>query len=127
MDRRQSPRQAIGEAIRATVLGLSAERNRVLGHCRVIDLSAGGLRIELHEPLPLDAAIRIDLEGRSLLGEVRYCLPGEEPGVHVAGVALCQSFIHLPELAELARLLAGGDVAVIERRGATTSPSRSGT
>lgn len=112
----------IGEVI---LLGQSADRDELIPDCRVVDLSSGGLRLELPRRVPLDAPLRLNLADRVLLGEVRYCQPSPAEGRFQAGVALCQVLVHLDELERLVAQLKDSDSGPTVLPGAGASPSRS--
>jgi hypothetical protein len=73
----------------------------------VVDASERGLRLTMQSPLPLDSAVRIDLQNELLLGEVCYCQ--QSPQGYVVGVELQQSLSNLNDLSNLARAIFGSE------------------
>lgn len=45
---------------------------------RVTDFSEHGIRLSVHERLPVRSLVRIEWRGALLLGEVTYCRPEED-------------------------------------------------
>ena len=67
-DRRQTPRQQLRQS---TVVSLCGAGQVLQGEIR--DLSKGGTRILLQEPLPISSMVKIEYADEILLGEVVYC------------------------------------------------------
>jgi hypothetical protein len=57
---------------------------------QLLDISRSGLKLRLLESISVGALLLVRLEGASILGEVRYCLPVDGPfydcGIWIAGV-----------------------------------------
>jgi hypothetical protein len=51
----------------------------------MIDVSSGGMQLQLNEPLPVGAHVTIDTGVLTVQGEVRYC-QSEADHVYVVGV-----------------------------------------
>lgn len=99
MDRRRQPRFSAHQEARITLLGdqpLELEG-------RLENLSQRGARLLLGRPLPLNAAVQVDLRDSVLLGEVCYVQP--ESGKFAVGLALDQVFRRMPELVPLIEAL----------------------
>ncbi len=79
-------------------LSLLADPPRIVA-VRIENISGSGLRLALREPIPRDAAVRIDLNDSLLLGEVCYCAPSAEG--YTAGIMLEHSLAHLESLQSL--------------------------
>ncbi len=73
---------------------------------QMANLSGRGMRIIIDRPLPVNAAVKVDLESAMLLGEVCYCVP--DGGVYAIGLELEQVLHDAPDLLSLWRALKGG-------------------
>jgi hypothetical protein len=104
-ERRNEPRFAVGKSARVTLLDEAAQApssprespaNEIMG--TIADVSERGMRLLLDRPLPIDAAVRIDLDDVMGLAEVRYCVStGAGYGV---GIELQHSLLNLAGLVE---------------------------
>ena len=65
----------------------------------VLDFSESGIRLRSPEPLPVNAAVRIDAEDLLLLGEVTRC--DAEGGAYNVGILLSHSLASCAELEQL--------------------------
>ena len=72
---------------------------------QVATLSGEELRLLLKTAVHPGAAVRIDVDGTVLLGEVCYCMP--EEGAHAVGVHLQHAITLSDELARLMQRLLG--------------------
>ena len=99
MDRRRESRFSTSQPAKVTVLGEWPESLEG----SVTNLSGRGLRLRLQRPLPLNAAVRVDMNGSVLLGEVCYNAP-DESGCAV-GLMLDQVLHGNPGLIPLLRSL----------------------
>ncbi|MEN6537149.1 MAG: PilZ domain-containing protein [Bryobacteraceae bacterium] len=99
MDLRSEPRFPTDGPVTITVLG--PEPSTISG--RIVNVSGRGMRFMLDAPVPANAAIRADVEGTLLLGEVAYCYP--EGKAYAAGIQLEQALTVSEELCRLMRHL----------------------
>jgi hypothetical protein len=95
MDLRCEPRFRADEPVKVTLLG---EPETVISG-RIVNLSGKGMRLMLESPAPLGAAIRVEIDGTILLGEVCYCYP--EGATYAAGLQLEQALTLSEELGRL--------------------------
>lgn len=97
MDQRSEPRYPVVGPAKVTVLG----NNPTEIHGSIVNLSGKGMRILLEAAVPAGSAVRIDVDGTVLLGEICYCQP--EGFCYAAGFELEQAFTLSEELAALMR------------------------
>ena len=102
MEQRREPRIQTDQEVRVTVLNGSSQTTM---QGRAVDLSGRGLRLLLPMDVPADSALRIELDDRTLLGEVAYCSGG--PVQWKVGVEVQQSLVHTQELKNLNRSIFG--------------------
>lgn len=93
MGKRREPRVSVDSSARVTVLG---ENPRTIDG-RVVNASGRGLRLLLNSPLPVGAAVQVELGQTMLLGEVCYAVP--EVRSYAVGLELDQMLSGLSELA----------------------------
>lgn len=95
-DQRRHPRLQRGERLIIQIVG-APDNPALNGHvtsCTSVDLSAGGLRIRLEEPLGRDNRVElwVALEGRRgkflLSGTVRWCMREETGDAYLAGIEI---------------------------------------
>ena len=98
MERRQEPRLKIDRRVTVKVTVLGSEGLELPGE--LVNLSGKGAALLLDRALPLDAAVRIDIDDAVLLGEVRWCRG--EGAVFTVGLSVEH---WLPNLKELARMM----------------------
>jgi hypothetical protein len=71
---------------------------------QLLDISRSGLKLRSLESIPVGALLLVRLEGASILGEVRYCLPLDGPffdcGIWIAGVNWNAIRVRLEERAQ---------------------------
>jgi hypothetical protein len=99
MEKRKEPRVPANQKAAITVLG----EPEIHLSCRLVDVSAKGMRLALQQALEPGAALKIELDDTLLLGEVVYCRAAEE--AFEAGVALEHAIFQTSELARLAARL----------------------
>lgn len=99
MERRKEPRFESDRPVEATVLQEPAwcVKGRIVNH------SARGLQLLLEHPVPLDAAVRIDIDDALILGEVAYCR--QERSGYRTGLRLEHAIYDLPEVHRLMRAI----------------------
>ena len=107
-DRRQSPRQPVGEQVMVTRLSSDPQsRPTVRLAAQIVERSAYGLRIVTVEPIPPATLVRLDMADSLLLGEVAWC--AKVGDVHHIGLQMEQSLQHLGDLRRLVTSLLGQD------------------
>jgi hypothetical protein len=99
-DQRISPQQNAIVLVLGEEAGVSAPL-----HARIIDISERGMSFKTMEPLPVGAAVRIDLDDNLLLGEVCHCSAME--GGYLCGVELEHVLSRVADLARLVRGIMG--------------------
>jgi hypothetical protein len=101
MERRREARIRTDTPVELTVLG-SAQTS---GPAQAIEFSGHGLQLVIHQPIPVNAAVKVEGDDWMMLGEVCYC---RQEGIHfVAGLRIDQTLDNLQELAELNKNLLG--------------------
>ncbi len=103
MERRREPRFEVDRAVRATIL----EEPEWSAEGRVVNCSGHGLQLALGAPLPLDAAVRIDLDDAIFLGEVAYCV--RSAGGYRVGLNLENALYDVSGIARLMREILDAD------------------
>lgn len=101
MDRRQEPRFETDQPATVTLLG----EGRFTRPAVIKNVSGRGMRVQLDEPLPLNAAVRVDAGNMMLLGEVCYCEP--DGRFHAIGIMLEQVLHESPGLFPLIEAVRG--------------------
>lgn len=81
-ERRRSRRYAAGESQTALVSVYPALERSL--PARIVNISEGGMRLRLGEPLAVNSLVQVETDGFKYLGEVVYCCAQED--VHFAGV-----------------------------------------
>jgi len=71
MNLRTENRIPVHRPVKLTVLGDKPQEYEAL----LSNLSGRGLRVIVDAPVPVDSAVRVDLEDSIILGEVCYCEP----------------------------------------------------
>jgi hypothetical protein len=72
----------------------------------MMNISGSGMRIVVDRPLPVNAAVRVDLENSMFLAEVCYC--NRDGATHTIGLTVDQVLHDTPDLLSLWRALDGG-------------------
>jgi hypothetical protein len=100
MEKREEARIPFDQSVELTVLS----DEPVSMHARISNLSGRGMRVVVDDPIPLDTAVRIDMDNSLILGEVCYCERIE--GHWAVGVEMEHSLSDLRGLCQLvSRLL----------------------
>jgi PilZ domain len=99
MDLRSEPRFPTDEPVRVTVLG----GTKIEADGRIVNISGRGMRLLINTQVPAGAAIRVDVDGSLLLGEVAYCYADGEQ--YAVGLQLEQALTISEELSRLMRRL----------------------
>ena len=99
MDLRSEPRFPTDEPVRVTVLG----GTKFEANGRIVNVSGRGMRLRINARVPVGAAIRVDVDGSLLLGEVAYCQADGE--FFAVGLQLEQALTISEELSRLMRRL----------------------
>lgn len=97
MDRRREPRIESYQTVKLTMLGEAGFSCRA----HAIQLSAGGMRLVLDEPVPVSAAVKVEADDWLALGEVCYCR--HERAYYSVGLRLDQALVGLRALDETTR------------------------
>ena len=114
MEQRKQVRVPVQRPVKLTVLGDSPmEMEGYLSN-----ISGRGLRMTLSEAIPVNAAIRVDVDNSMLLGEVCYCEPFG--GQWAVGLEMEQSLSDLSGLCRLVERL-----MMEEKRSAKPAPADS--
>ena len=74
MDLRRFPRFDANQEVKITLR--NQPMSPIVG--RVLDFSEHGVRLSVHERLPVRSLVQIEWRGTVLLGEVTYCRPAED-------------------------------------------------
>jgi hypothetical protein len=93
LERRGEPR------IRASHPALLRMPNALLIEVWVQDVSSGGVRLRVPEPVPVGASVRIEAHELLLFGTVTHCEQAD--GAYSVGIALSRSLEMLIELEKL--------------------------
>jgi len=81
---------------------LDAKRTYVM-EAYLLDISSGGLRLRLPQPLPCGTPVKVDVNNTGMLGEVCRCEP--EAGAYMVRVQASQTSSSLMKLERLERAL----------------------
>ena len=76
---------------------------------RIVDASAGGVRIESSLLLRVGSLVKIEWSDTLILGEVLYSQPAPGEGVSVFGIELTQALYGMADLRRLNSSLNGSD------------------
>ena len=103
MERRRAPRIRSYETVQLTVLGDAG----YTAPAHAIDLSATGMRLVTHRPIPINVPVKVLGFDWLALGDVRYSIPERD---HFAvGLQIEHVLVSLAELARLNHNLADDD------------------
>jgi PilZ domain len=97
MNQRREPRFETDQSLWITVFG----EPDIQLPARVKNVSVRGIGLELHGPIAIGSAIKVDLDDGLLLGEVIYCR--EDKASFYVGVELEQALCGLGDLAQALR------------------------
>lgn len=86
-DRRRIARASV--EIYGRIYWLSESNESKSAAVKIVNISEFGCQIELHEHLPVAAAVRIEADRMNCIGHVRYCV--ERRTNHLAGLVFCRS------------------------------------
>jgi hypothetical protein len=95
MNQRREVRIQVNQSVTITIFG---EPDIVIS-ARVRNISGKGIGLELQNPVPPGAVLKVELPDALLLGEVIYCRKDEAS--HYAGVELEHSLCGLGELSRM--------------------------
>ena len=101
MEQRAEPRIAVATEVTVDVLGDNAHTV----DAEMVNLSSRGMRLSTYEPIEVDSALRIRVDGDQYIGEVTHCT--KEGGCYYVGVSLVNVIRNIAQVSEqMARLLA---------------------
>src|SRR5690349_20637313 len=98
MEKRRELRISLDEPVTVTILGHQEIRNKARFPARARNLSGRALALDMPNPAPIGAALKIQVADTILLGEVSYCQPRGES--YLVGVELDQALNDIATLAE---------------------------
>jgi len=107
VERRKSSRQASDEAVQLTMLSADGRSDRSIA-ARLVERSAGGLRLQAADEIALGHPVRIDWPDELALGHVCHC-HAEPDGRYTVGIRLNQVLPQLNSIRALARQVMGED------------------
>lgn len=119
MDLRTETRVPVQRPVKLTVLGDEPQEYQAL----LSNVSGRGLRVLVDAPVPLDSAVRVDLEDSIILGEVCYCEPFG--GQWALGLEMEQALSDLRGLCRLVERLLQEERKAMAEPAAVPSPRRS--
>ena len=99
MDLRSEPRFPADESVRVTVLG----GGKLETDGKIVNVSGRGMCLRIRARVPVGAAVRVDIDGSLLLGEVAYCRADSD--LYAVGLQLEQALTISQELSRLMQRL----------------------